>query len=138
VNRWLEFLPHQIPFRAASSSTKTSDSSVEGCFISSPDDALYTGGSIPEILVVEAMAQIAGSLVFGPSAAPGFLSAIDEARFEGPLVLGERLELRVTLDAQFGRIHRFRGIALRGGLQFATAKFYLAGAEETAATDAQI
>jgi len=113
-----------------------SDKTVEGSFISSPDDALYLGGTIPEILVIEAMAQIAGSLVFGESSAPGFLSAIDEARFEGPLTLGERLELSVTLDAEFGRIYRFRGIAARGGLQFASAKFYLAGAEETAASDA--
>lgn len=80
-----------------------------------------------EVLVVEAMAQVAGSLVFGDAGAPGFLSAIDEARFEGPLHAGDRLDLSVTLDAGFGRIHRFSGSATREGVEFARARFYLAG-----------
>ena len=90
---------------------------------------------MPEILVIEAMAQLAGSLAFGESGSPGFLSAIDESRFEGALILGDRIDLSVSLDAAFGRIYRFRGLATRGGLQFATAKFYLAAPEETPDTD---
>lgn len=131
MTHWLRHLPHEIPFRAASSFVKVDDSTVEGSFISSPADALAAGTNLPEILLIEAMAQIAGSLVFGETAAPGFLSAIDEARFEGPIELGDRFELSVVLDAEFGRIFRFRGVGLRDGLPFATAKFYLAAPEET-------
>jgi 3-hydroxyacyl-[acyl-carrier-protein] dehydratase len=100
---------------------------VEGTFVASPDDGLFEGSAVSEVLVIEAMAQIAGALVFGDDGAPGFLSAIDDARFEGTIQAGDRIELAVQLDAGFGRIHRFSGVAMREGVEFAHARFYLAG-----------
>ncbi len=80
------------------------------------------------MMLIEAMAQLGGGLVFGESAAPGFLSAIDEARIQSPPEVGDALLLRVHLEAQFGGIFRFQGEARRQGLEIASAKFYLAGA----------
>ena len=81
------------------------------------------------MLLVEAMAQTAGILAFGESGQQGMLSAIDEARFSRPLEMGDSLELRVTLQASFGRIFRFEGVALDGENEIARARFYLASAE---------
>lgn len=121
---WVESLPHEIPFRAASDARRIDDSTIEGVFLCTVADALT--GSLPlETMLLEAMAQIAGTLAFQGSSEPGFLSAIDEARIEQPLDAGDRLVLTITMDAVFGGVSRFRGVATRDGLQCASAKFYL-------------
>lgn len=130
MKSWLSSLPHQIPFRAASSARVIDDSTIEGWFHPTPNDGLTERGAITlELLLVEAMAQIGGTLAFRASSAPGFLSAIDEARFLEPVALGEALRIEVTLRASLGRIHRLEGKALRGEAEVARARFYLAAGE---------
>jgi 3-hydroxymyristoyl/3-hydroxydecanoyl-(acyl carrier protein) dehydratase len=130
LKSWLSSLPHQIPFRAASSARLIDDKTIEGWFHPSPDDALLAGTSMTlELLLVEAMAQVGGTLAFQASSTPGFLSAIDEARFHEPVVIGEALRLEIVLQASFNRIHRLEGRAMRGEVEVARARFYLATAE---------
>ena len=69
---WLSSLPHQIPFRAASSVVARDAKSIEGRFLWTANDQ-----ATPEIMLVEAMAQFAGGLVFD---AQGFISGIDTAK----------------------------------------------------------
>jgi hypothetical protein len=126
VNSWLSSLPHQIPFRAAAAARKIDDETVEGAFFCSSSDALARAFDPPASLVVEAMAQIAGSLVFTEPGAHGYLSAIDDFTIDRPLRQGDRLELRVRLDASFGGIWRFSGAAFIDGTECARARFYLA------------
>lgn len=126
---WLAAVPHQIPFRAASSFRKIDDRTVEGDFLASSADALAGGMIATQLLVVEAMAQIGGGLAFGDHGDPAFLSAIEDARFESPIEEGDALKLRVTLDAGFGRIFRFSGTAARGEVEVVRARFYLAAQE---------
>lgn len=125
---WAESLPHKIPFRAASDARIIDEKTIEGVFLCSAGDAL-TGGLPLESMLVEAMAQVAGTLAFEGSSEPGYLSAIDEARIDLPVESGDRLLLTITMDAVFGGISRFRGVASRDGIQVATAKFYLSKAQ---------
>ncbi|HVT03253.1 MAG TPA: hypothetical protein VHL58_07735 [Thermoanaerobaculia bacterium] len=132
MSSWLSFLPHQIPFRAASKAEKIADDRVTGWYLASAGDALQEGvASAREHLVVEAMAQIAGMLVFGESAAPGFLSAIDGVIFTDPVQSGDRVYLDVRLVAVLGRVSRFEGKASREGREIGSARFYLAAGEES-------
>ena len=61
---WLASLPHQIPFRAASGATLVDEKTIEGVFHLTANDALVAGERYPEMMLFEAMAQIAGTLVF--------------------------------------------------------------------------
>src|SRR5690348_16022938 len=56
---WLSQLPHQIPFRAASTGRVVDEKTIEGTFVCSAGDL-----ATPEIMLTEAMAQLAGGLVF--------------------------------------------------------------------------
>jgi 3-hydroxymyristoyl/3-hydroxydecanoyl-(acyl carrier protein) dehydratase len=118
---WLQALPHQIPFRAASTGRKTGEKSIEGTFLCTANDML-----VPEVMLVEAMAQLAGGLVF--TEGHGFLTGIDDCSVDRPIVVGDVVDLAVTLDAEFGGTYRFSGTASIGGLQCARGRFYLAKA----------
>ena len=127
MTSWLDSLPHQIPFRAASSAQRIDAKTIEGTFLCSGGDALVQHLPLATMLV-EAMAQLGGGLAFGESSRPGFLSAIDDARIESIPHVGVKLVLRVRLDAEFGGMFRFSGTAEHEGLEIATARFYLASA----------
>lgn len=118
MSDWLRGLPHQIPFRAASAVTSRRDGGVEGVF-------LWTAGEVAtsEIMLVEAMAQFAGSLVFDSA---GLLTGIDGCEVLGPVAAGDRIEISVSLDASFGGTHRFSATAARDGVEIARGRFYLA------------
>jgi 3-hydroxymyristoyl/3-hydroxydecanoyl-(acyl carrier protein) dehydratase len=126
VSDWLRSLPHQIPFRAACSATQIDARTIEGWYLVSANDALSEGAVLSQTLVFEAMAQIGGTLAFQNDPRPGFLSAIDRATLAAPIVVGDQLLLRVTLDAEFGGVFRFSGSAQRDGVELASARFYLA------------
>jgi len=125
LSSWLSSLPHQIPFRAASSARIVDDSTVEGSFLCTASEALAEGGLASTMMIFEAMAQIGGTLVFRNTSAPGFLSAIDGASIDGPILPGDSLDIRVRVEAEFNGLYRFNACALRNGLEFARAKFYL-------------
>lgn len=126
MSGWLDSLPHQIPFRAASSGRILDEKTIEGEFLASGADSLVEGGELPGTIIFEAMAQLGGGLAFRDSSAPAFLSAIEEASLDAPLQQGDRIRLRVRLEASFGAIYRFRGTGEREGLEIARARFYLA------------
>jgi 3-hydroxymyristoyl/3-hydroxydecanoyl-(acyl carrier protein) dehydratase len=116
---WLSGLPHQIPFRAASTGRKVDDKTIEGSFLCTTNDFLT-----PQVMLVEAMAQLAGGLVFGEE--HGFLTGMDDCEVSRAISPGDVIELRVTFDAEFAGTFRFSGTAMIGGLQCARGRFYLA------------
>jgi 3-hydroxymyristoyl/3-hydroxydecanoyl-(acyl carrier protein) dehydratase len=117
---WLAGLPHQIPFRAASAARQIDDKTIEGTFLCTANDLLS-----PQMMLIEAMAQLAGGLVFRE--AHGFLSGIDECEITQPVVPGDVVLLTVKLDGQFGGLYRFSAAGTMGGLQCVRGRFYLAG-----------
>jgi 3-hydroxyacyl-[acyl-carrier-protein] dehydratase len=82
---------------------------------------------MPGVLILEAMAQAAGVLVFSaPGAQPHANSAyyyvgIDEARFKKPVVPGDQLELEVALERFMRGIGKFSCVARVAGETVAEA-----------------
>ena len=77
---WLDNLPHQIPFRAASSGVRIDDKTIEGTFLCTANDMLPL-----EVMAVEAMAQLAGGLVFEQQ---GFLTGVDACEIDRAIPVG--------------------------------------------------
>lgn len=120
---WLSSLPHQIPFRAASAVLGRDETSIEGVFLWTANETMPA-----EVMLVEAMAQFAGGLVF-EAGRQGFISGIDSCEILQPVTAGDRIVVRVALEAGFGTMFRFRGTAAVDGVEVARGRFYLAAPE---------
>ena len=120
---FLASLPHQIPFRAASAVTRRDDKTIEGTYLVSANDALPL-----DVMLVEAMAQLAGALALEPGR-PGMLTGIDGCEVARLPVAGDVVRFTITLDASFGGVHRFSGRGEIGGVEVVRGRFYLADAQ---------
>jgi 3-hydroxymyristoyl/3-hydroxydecanoyl-(acyl carrier protein) dehydratase len=118
---WLANLPHQIPFRAASAVRRIDDKTIEGVYVCTANDELPT-----EVMVVEAMAQFAGGLVFREQ---GFFSGIDRCTVARPIEPGDVVVCTVTLEAEFGGTFRFGGFGRIDGVEVVSGRFYLSARE---------
>ncbi len=116
---WLAQLPHQIPFRAASTARRVDKNTIEGTFLCTANDQLPA-----EIMVAEAMAQLAGGLVF--RGAHGFLSGIDACEIDRPIEPGDVIVFSVKLEAHFGGTYRFSCTGSIGEVECVRGRFYLA------------
>ncbi|HEX7809451.1 MAG TPA: hypothetical protein VF608_12015 [Thermoanaerobaculia bacterium] len=120
---WLANLPHQIPFRAASAVRRVDEKTIEGIYLCTANDTLPTG-----VMVVEAMAQFAGGLVFKEQ---GFFSGIDRCvvvRIPEP---GDVVVCTIALDAEFGGTFRFSGTGRIDGVEVVSGRFYLSARENS-------
>lgn len=129
MSEWLRSLPHQIPFRSASSAVLVDDRSARGTRLVSAGDALP--GAPQELMLVEAMAQVAGIIAFKGSGRPGHLAGIEKFRIERLPLEGDTIAIEVELATQFGGIFRFDGRASVDDEQIAAGRFYLSGGEES-------
>lgn len=121
MSSWLASLPHQIPFRAASAAQRIDDKTIEGTFLCTSNDRLD-----PSMMLVEAMAQLAGGLAFHETRGHGFISGIERCEIERGVAAGDVVRIVVSLEADFGGIYRFSASATIDGLQCARGRFYLA------------
>lgn len=119
---WLANLPHQIPFRAASAVRRVDEKTIEGVYLCTANDVLPTG-----VMVVEAMAQFAGGLVFREQ---GFFSGIDRCEVTRAIEPGDEVVCTVSLEAEFGGTFRFSGIGRAGGVEVVRGRFYLSAHAE--------
>ena len=79
---------------------------------------------MPGVLILEAMAQAAGLLIFAGETTHEYIyyyAGIDNARFKRPVLPGDQLELDVTLERQLRGIGKFACIARVGGAVAAEA-----------------
>jgi len=118
---WLASLPHQIPFRVASAATRIDEKTIEGVYVCTVNDVMP-----PNVMAVEAMAQLGGGLAFAESGAHGFLTGIDDCAIDRPIEVGDVIRLVVTLDANFGGTFRFSGSGVVDGVEVIRGRFYLA------------
>jgi hypothetical protein len=118
---WLAGLPHQIPFRAASAVRHLDEKTIEGVYVCTANDALPV-----EVMVVEAMAQFAGGLVFQER---GFFTGIDRCEVTRAIEPGDVVVIRIALEAEFGGTFRFSGTGSVDGVEIARGRFYLSGAQ---------
>jgi 3-hydroxyacyl-[acyl-carrier-protein] dehydratase len=69
---------------------------------------------MPGVLILEAMAQAAGLLIFAGEATHEYIyyyAGIDNARFKRPVLPGDQLELDVTLQRQLRNVGKFGCVA---------------------------
>ena len=78
----------------------------------------------PEVMLVEGMAQFAGGLVFEGQ---GFLTGVDRCEITRAIEAGDRVAVRIVLEAEFGGTFRFAGTATCDGVEIGRGRFYLAG-----------
>jgi len=82
---------------------------------------------MPGVLILEAMAQAAGVLVFSAQQAKDhaesvyYYVGIDNARFKRPVIPGDQLEIEVTLERVLRSIGRFACVARVAGQVVAEA-----------------
>jgi 3-hydroxymyristoyl/3-hydroxydecanoyl-(acyl carrier protein) dehydratase len=115
---WLNSLPHQIPFRAASAVTRIDEKMIEGIYLCTANDIASAG-----VMAVEAMAQFAGGLVLKER---GFLTGIDRCEVLREISAGDAMVCVVTLEAEFGGTFRFSGTGSIDGVEAVRGRFYLA------------
>lgn len=120
------FLPHRIPFLAASTIERVGDGRARGTYLCSAADGLE--GSPRELMLVEAMAQVGGSIVFRDSGERAYLSGIDGVALDGAIAEGDRIDLDVELEAELPGLYQFRATGIRDGVAIARARFVLASA----------
>ncbi|HMK50406.1 MAG TPA: 3-hydroxyacyl-ACP dehydratase FabZ [Thermodesulfovibrionales bacterium] len=81
---------------------------------------------MPGVLIVEALAQVAGVLSFRSGATPGqsvYFLSIERAKFRKPVVPGDQLRLETTIIQQRGNVWKFSGNATVEGKVVAEADF---------------
>ena len=81
---------------------------------------------MPGVLMVEAMAQVAGVLVYKSSETDDkmvYFMTIDKAKFRRPVVPGDQLRLEVEAVANRGKAWKFTGRALVEGKVVCEAEF---------------
>jgi beta-hydroxyacyl-ACP dehydratase FabZ len=101
-----ELLPHRFPFLLVDRIVELTDDRIVGIKNVTVNEPFFTGhfpdyAVMPGVLIVEAMAQVAGVLVLGKipdrSNKLVFLAGVDGARFRRPVVPGDQLRLEIQL-----------------------------------------
>jgi beta-hydroxyacyl-ACP dehydratase FabZ len=126
INRILEFLPHRYPFILVDRITEILPGErIVGLKNVTINEPFFQGHFpqmpvMPGVLIVEAMAQVGGVLVYDSlpeSERKGvvYFMGIDKARFRKPVVPGDQLIIDVTWTKKRANVSRMSGKALVDG-----------------------
>jgi 3-hydroxyacyl-[acyl-carrier-protein] dehydratase len=134
VNRIKELIPHRYPFlmidKLIDVVPDVRATGIKNVTINEP----YFQGHFPNrpimpgVLIIEAMAQTAGTLVMETLGAEGedslvYFLTIDSARFRKPVTPGDQLHVRVEKIRNHGDVWKFKGEATVEGTLMAEAVF---------------
>jgi 3-hydroxyacyl-[acyl-carrier-protein] dehydratase len=81
---------------------------------------------MPGVLIIEALAQVAGILAFRSGATVGksvYFMSIEKAKFRKPVVPGDQLRLEIQILQRRGNVWRFSGHAIVEEKMAAEAEF---------------
>jgi 3-hydroxyacyl-[acyl-carrier-protein] dehydratase len=81
---------------------------------------------MPGVLIIEAMAQLAGVLAFNSGATKGtsvYFLSIEKAKFRRPVVPGDQIKLEITVSQHRGNVWKFSGSAVVDEKVAAEAEF---------------
>ena len=81
---------------------------------------------MPGVLIIEALAQVAGVLAFRSGISEGksvYFMSIDKAKFRKPVVPGDQLRLEISILQQRGNVWKFSGSAVVEEKVVAEAEF---------------
>ena len=128
----LKLLPHRYPFllidRIVDIDGDNSATGIKNVTFNEPHFQGHFPGQpvMPGVLIVEAMAQVAGAISLKAAAgdAPSlvYFLTIDGAKFRKPVVPGDRLEIKVKKIKKRGNIVRFACEAFVEGAMAAEAE----------------
>jgi 3-hydroxyacyl-[acyl-carrier-protein] dehydratase len=126
------FLPHRYPFLMVDRVIEIDPGKkIVGIKNLSINEEFFQGhfpGNpiMPGVLIVEALAQVAGILAFKSGAPEGksvFFMSIEKAKFRRPVVPGDQLRLEVSILQCRGNVWKFAGSALVEDKMAAEAEF---------------
>ena len=115
------FLPHRYPFllvdRILEMAPGAKATGIKNVTINEEFFRGHFPGQpiMPGVLIIEALAQLAGVLAFHSGATPGksvFFMSIEKAKFRRPVVPGDQLRLEATILQHRGNVWKFIGNAL--------------------------
>jgi beta-hydroxyacyl-ACP dehydratase FabZ len=125
-----EILPHRFPMLLVDRILEISDRHIVGIKNVTVNEPHFTGHFpempvMPGVLIVEAMAQVAG--VWVGKTVPNskgklmFLASVEEAKFRKPVIPGDQLRIEMTLEKSKQTVVKMRGAATVDGKLVAEA-----------------
>lgn len=135
INEIKNILPHRFPFLMVDRIIELEeDKMAVGIKNVSVNEGFFQGHFpqqpiMPGVLQIEAMAQVAGILLFHSqkdNKSLGFFRAIENVKFRRPVVPGDQLRLEVQLDKKKGGLARFIGQIYVSGQLITEAEFTIA------------
>jgi beta-hydroxyacyl-ACP dehydratase FabZ len=125
-----QLLPHRYPMLMVDRIVEISADSIVGLKNVTVNEPHFTGHFpgfpvMPGVLIIEAMAQVAGILV--GTLAPHtrgkvmFLASVDEAKFRKPVVPGDQLRIEMKMLRLKHTVAKMRGLATVDGQVVAEA-----------------
>lgn len=126
INEIQKILPHRYPFLLIDRITEfDSGKSIKGYKNVTVNEPFFMGHFpghpiMPGVLIIEAMAQVAGILAFktagvGADDAVVYFMGIDKVKFRKPVVPGDKLEFALEVTKVRGTIWCFKGKATVDG-----------------------
>lgn len=131
INEIMKYLPHRYPFllvdRIVDLQPGVSITGIKNVTMNEPFFQGHFPGQpiMPGVLIVEAMAQVAGVMAFssGVEGKSVFFMSIEKAKFRRPVVPGDQIRLEIKLLQQRGNVWKFSGSALVEGKTASEAEF---------------
>lgn len=119
INGIQNLLPHRYPFLMVDRITELEPNAravgIKNVTVNEPFFQGHFPGNpiMPGVLIVEAMAQIAGVLAFGSGVQGNavFFMSIEKAKFRKPVVPGDQLRIEIKVLQQRGNVWKFSGTA---------------------------
>jgi 3-hydroxyacyl-[acyl-carrier-protein] dehydratase len=131
INEIMKYLPHRYPFllvdRIVDLKPGERALGVKNVTINEPFFQGHFPGQpiMPGVLVIEAMAQVAGVMAFrsGMEGKSVYFMSIDNAKFRRPIVPGDQVMMEIKLLKQRGNVWKFSGVATVDGKPVSEAEF---------------
>lgn len=131
VNDIMKFLPHRYPFllvdRIVELQPGVSAKGIKNVTINEPFFQGHFPGQpiMPGVLVIEAMAQVAGVMAFrsGMEGGSVYFMSIDNAKFRRPIVPGDQVMMEIKVLKRRGNVWKFSGTATVEGKLVSEAEF---------------
>jgi len=125
-----DILPHRFPMLLVDRIVEMTADSIVGIKNVTVNEPFFTGHFpdfpvMPGVLIVEAMAQVAGVLVL--KSIPDrhsklvLLASVEEAKFRRPVVPGDQLRIEMTVTRAKASVAKMRGVATVDGKVVAEA-----------------